>query len=123
MKERVAFVKDIYSSAKYFFETPTEFDAKIVKKKWKDQSSQIVKGLIEVFESVKEFKADFIEDGFKKYLNEKELGFGAAMISLRLSITGTGGGPSLFNIAEIIGKQETLKRMRENPELINDLKT
>tara|TARA_B100000674_G_scaffold492136_1_gene511538 strand:+ start:5513 stop:7036 length:1524 start_codon:yes stop_codon:yes gene_type:complete len=123
MKERVAFVKDIYSSAKYFFETPTEFDAKIVRKKWKDQSSQIVKGLIEVFESVKEFKADFIEDGFKKYLNEKELGFGAAMISLRLSITGTGGGPSLFNIAEIIGKQETLKRMRENPERINDLKT
>ena len=58
----------------------------------------------------------------QEYLEKKELGFGIAMIAVRLSITGLGGGPSLFNIAEIIGKRETLKRLRENPSLINSLK-
>jgi glutamyl-tRNA synthetase len=122
MRERVAFVKDIYPAAKYFFESPTDFDLKTVKKKWKDRSTQIIEELIKVFDKIEKFNAETIETEFKKYLEEKELGFGVAMIAIRLSITGLGGGPSLFNIAEIIGKHETLKRLRENPIVINALK-
>ncbi len=122
MKERVVFTKDIYLAAKYFFEPPTEFDSKAVKKKWKDQSAQIVSDLVNVFEAVIEFKAEILEAAFKSYLEEKELGFGIAMIALRLSITGMGGGPSLFDIAEILGKSETLQRLNENPEKITALK-
>ena len=118
MKERVTFVKDIYPSAKYFFESPTEFDAKTVKKKWKDQSASIVDDLVNLFENLDDFNAAALEEAFKKYLEEKELGFGIAMIALRLAITGVGGGPSLFDIAEIIGKSETLKRLKENPSKI-----
>ena len=123
MKERVMFVKDIYSSAKYFFESPKEFDVKTVKKKWKDRSAQIVADLVNVFESSSEFNAKELEFNFKEYLEKKELGFGVAMTALRLSITGVGGGPSLFNIAEIIGKTETLKRLQENPDKIIALKS
>lgn len=123
MKERVMFVKDIYPSAKYFFEPPTEFDAKSVKKKWKDQSPQIVSDLVDVFNSAPEFNAHELEVVFKKYLEKKELGFGIAMTALRLSITGVGGGPSLFNIAETIGKSETLNRLNQNPEKIVALKS
>ncbi len=123
MKERVVFVKDIYPSAKYFFESPSDFDAKTVKKKWKEQSAQIVADLVEVFEKSSEFKAEVLEADFKNYLEAKELGFGIAMIALRLAITGVGGGPSLFDIAEIIGKSETLKRLKENPSKIDALKS
>ncbi len=122
MRERVAFVKDIYPAAKYFFESPTVFDLKTIKKKWKDRSAQIIEELIQVFDKIEKFNAETIEQEFKNYLEEKELGFGVAMIAIRLSITGLGGGPSLFNIAEIIGKHETLKRLRENPIVINALK-
>jgi len=122
MKERVVFVKDIYPSAKYFFESPSDFDAKTVKKKWKEQSAQIVADLVEVFEKSSEFKAEVLEADFKNYLEAKELGFGIAMIALRLAITGVGGGPSLFDIAEIIGKSETLKRLKMNPAKIDALK-
>lgn len=115
MKERVTFVKDIYPSAKYFFESPVEFDAKTVKKKWKDNSAEIVDGIVSLFDSITDFSAETLEVAFKKFLEEKELGFGIAMIALRLCITGVGGGPSLFEIAEIIGKTETLKRLKENP--------
>ena len=54
--------------------------------------------------------------------NQKELGFGIAMIAVRLCLTGLGGGPSLFKIAEIIGKDESIKRLKENLVTINSLK-
>ena len=75
------------------------------------------------FKSSSEFNAKELEFNFKEYLEKKELGFGVAMTALRLSITGVGGGPSLFNIAEIIGKTETLKRLQENPDKIIALKS
>ena len=122
MKERVSFVKDIYSSAQYFFESPRDFDVKMIKKKWKNQSAQIVLDISQVFENVSEFTAANLESAFKNYLENNGVGFGVAMIALRLSITGLGGGPSLFNIAEIIGKTETLKRLTESVQQIEVLK-
>ena len=54
-----------------------------------------------------------MEADFKAYLEEKEIGFGIAMIALRLSITGMGGDPSLFDIAEVLGKSSFEKIERE----------
>lgn len=122
MKERVSFIKDIYPNAKYFFESPEDFDAKTVKKKWKEQSAQIVADLTTIFENVNDFNAADLEVAFKQYLEEKELGFGIAMIALRLCITGVGGGPSLFDIAAVLGKSETIKRLKTNATKIDALK-
>jgi len=56
-------------------------------------------------------KLGLINIPFKNYVEEKELAFGLAMIAIRLSITGLGGGPSLFEIMEVIGKEESIKRL------------
>ncbi len=110
MKERVSFVNEIVEKGKYFFEAPTVYDAKMVKKKWKDDSAQIVEELITVFSNT-EFKSEALETAFKSFVEEKELGFGKPMIAIRLSITGEGGGPSLFDIMELIGKEESIARL------------
>ena len=117
MKERVSFAKDILSNAKYFFEAPSIYDAKAVKKKWKEDSPEIVADLVNVFSNT-EFKATTLEDAFKNYVEEKEIGMGKAMIAIRLSITGVGGGPSLFDIMEIIGKEESINRLNAGIENI-----
>lgn len=121
MKERINFVHEIPSAASYFFESPQNFDEKSVKKKWKGESASIVADLVVLFETVTDFNAENLEVVFKQYLEEKGLGFGVPMIALRLSVTGLGGGPSLFEIAEIIGKDEFLQRLRNNPEKIEQL--
>lgn len=122
MKERVSFVQEIYSKGNYFFENPSSFDAKMVKKKWKDISKGIANDMAEVFEKASVFQAPELEQAFKTYVEEKELGFGVAMIALRLSITGLGGGPSLFEIAEVLGKETCVERLRTNSLLIEHLK-
>ncbi len=117
MKERVSFSSEILEKGKYLFEAPTVYDAKTVKKKWKDDSPQIVAELIEVFSNT-EFKNEVLEAAFKSYIEEKELGFGKPMIAIRLSITGEGGGPSLFEIMELIGKEESINRLKAGIENI-----
>jgi len=117
MKERVSFLGEILEKGKYLFEAPTAYDAKTVKKKWKDDSAQIVADLVSIF-STTEFKNEIIEEAFKTYIEEKELGFGKPMIAIRLAITGEGGGPSLFEIMELIGKEESLKRLNTGIENI-----
>lgn len=119
MKERINFIHEIYAKAPYFFSSPQEFDTKTVKKKWKEQSPKIVANLMTVFENIQTFTAPELEAAFKQHLEENEIGFGVAMIALRLCITGVGGGPSLFEIAEVLGKNETLSRLQNNPSKIS----
>ena len=111
MKERVTFIPQMLKDGAYLFEKPTEYNAKTVKKKWKEQSPKIVGDLKERFAKLSDWKAEEIENDFKSYLEEKGVGFGQAGPALRLVLTGEGGGPSLFEIAELIGREETMERM------------
>jgi glutamyl-tRNA synthetase len=90
----------------------------MVKKKWKEQSPKIVTDLVSVFDNVSSFDAETLGGAFKKYVEDNKLGFGIAMIALRLSITGVGGGPSLFEVLEIIGKEESINRMKRGVEML-----
>ena len=58
-----------------------------------------------------DFSSESIEIEFKKYLEENELGMGMLLPTFRVSLTGLGMGPSLFDIASLLGKKETIKRM------------
>jgi glutamyl-tRNA synthetase len=122
MKERVQFVHDIVVEGDYFFDQPKEYDEKSVKKKWKDNSSKIVTELKSVFSGITDFHSSSLESAFKTFVEEKEIGFGIAMIGLRLCLTGKGGGPGLFDIMEILGKDESLKRLDTGVEQIEALK-
>lgn len=113
LKPRSVFAKDILSASDYFFTAPSLYDTKTVEKKWKENSPQIVQELQEVFAAESDFSAANLEATFKAYLEEKQLGFGAAMPPLRLMITGFGEGPSLFDVMEILGKEECLERMEK----------
>lgn len=117
MKERVSFPIDIVTKGAYLFYPPKTYDAKTVKKKWKEDSPQIVADLITVFSDT-EFNNEALETAFKTYIEEKELGFGKPMIAIRLAITGEGGGPSLFEIMELIGKEESINRLKAGIENI-----
>jgi len=121
MKPRAVFAKDIYLNALYLFEAPKVYDEKTIQKKWKENSAQIVKDLSELFEGAAEFRAAHLESIFKNYIESKQLGFGAAMPPLRLVLSGAGEGPHLFDIAEIIGKEEVLKRMKSGIEHIEKM--
>ncbi len=116
MKERATFVKDIYEEGLYLFEMPTEYDDKTVSKKWKEESAGLMNEWKSKLAAIEPFDAAHIEASFKSFLEEKGLGIGAVLPLFRLLLTGKGMGPSMFEISEFLGKDESIRRMEKGIE-------
>jgi glutamyl-tRNA synthetase len=112
MKERSFFVSEMLEG-RYLLEKPADFDEKTIKKKWKANSGEILSDLAKAFESIENFNAETTHDTFKSHLEAKEIGMGAVLPVLRVSITGKGAGPSMFDIMAFLGKEESVSRIRE----------
>ena len=110
MKDRVTFVADMLDG-KYLFEAPESYDEKTIRKKWKERTPEIMVDLIGVLQGIENFNAENIESEFKAFLEEKELGFGAVLPNFRVLVTGMGMGPSMFEISELLGKEEVISRI------------
>ena len=122
IKGRANLISDLWDSSSFFFEAPEEYDAKLVKKKWKESTAHILQALLPQLESLKDFSASNIKATFESYVNENELGFGAVMLPLRLTIVGSGKGPDLFEMMELLTKEEVLKRIEKGISIIETLK-
>ena len=111
IKERVNFVSEFWDQSCFFFQAPTEYDQKVIQKQWKEDTPGILSGLKKQFEALEEFDLLSLEKTVQDYLEGKEFGMGKVMNPLRLLLVGTSIGPGVLEIAEIIGKEETLKRI------------
>jgi len=113
IKERAVFVKDFWELSDYFFETPVKYDEKASKKQWKEDTSEILSEVSSVIESVDDFSSLTIETKVKEWITSKEISFGKVMQPLRLSLVGAMKGPHIFDIIEMIGKEEALHRIKK----------
>ncbi|MEZ4773754.1 MAG: glutamate--tRNA ligase [Bacteroidia bacterium] len=117
MRERVKFVKEFATEAPYFFQAPTAYDEKM-SKKWTAESAVLLTALAEKFEDLAEWTAEILHHVFQEFLAAREVGAGKVMAPLRLALTGTSSGPGVFEIAELLGKAETVKRIKTAVETI-----
>ena len=117
IKERANFVSDFWELADYFFVAPTSYDEKAAKN-WKEETPALMKQVIEVLESIDDFTSLNIETILKDWMTTNEIGMGKVMQPLRLSLVGALKGPHLFDIIELIGKEETVKRILKAIEKI-----
>ena len=110
MKERATFVREMLEDGRYFFEAPSAYDEKAMKK-WKEDTPEIVGALRDIFSALDDFSSESVDRAFHGFMEARELGFGKVGPGFRLALTGKGMGPSLPDIASIIGKEETLARL------------
>ena len=120
MKERATFSNELLSE-NYFFELPKEFDEKTFRKKWKENSSEIMKDLFNQINELEDFTTENIENTFKEFITKKEIGMGAVLPCMRLILTGKGMGPSVFAIASLLGKEEVMSRYQEKNQYFSNL--
>ncbi|NEW80088.1 MAG: glutamate--tRNA ligase [Gelidibacter sp.] len=119
IKERAIFVHDFWELSNFFFEAPATFDEKAIKKQWKEDTAELMKELIGVAETVADFTSLNFETAVKEWITAKEIGFGKVMQPFRISLVGELKGPHLFDIAEMIGKTETIKRIKKAVALMH----
>lgn len=109
-KERATFIEEMVDET-FYFEAPKEYDANTVKKKWKDNTPEIITKLRHALEATLPFNEAKIDKELKTFLESEGLGFGAVMPGFRLLVTGKGMGPSMSAICSLLGKEEVLKRI------------
>lgn len=111
VKERAVFPQDMFAEGRFLLEAPSAFDEKLISKKWNEQAAAHVANIKVALQSIADFNAANAEAAFKNYLAEAGVGFGKVGPGLRIAVTGKGMGPSLFEIFEILGKEEVLSRL------------
>ena len=116
MQPRVSFVSEFITKCPYFYTELTEYDEKVLKKRWKEDSADLLKKLRDNFaELTNPVKEDF-ENALTKTAEELNIGKGKLIHPLRISVSGMGEGPGVYDIVVIIGKDETLKRIDQAME-------
>tara|TARA_R110002051_G_scaffold127250_2_gene200938 strand:+ start:11766 stop:13268 length:1503 start_codon:yes stop_codon:yes gene_type:complete len=119
IKERATFVSDFWELSHYFFIAPSTYDEKAIKKQWKEDTAELLLKLISVLNSLEDFTSINTEKYVKNWIAENNLSFGKIMPPLRLVIVGELKGPHIFDILEVIGKQETINRIKKSIEVLN----
>lgn len=117
-KSRVNFVKELWEASSFFFVAPTEYDEKTVKKRWKEDTPQVMGELIDLLNNMGDFSAESQEKAVMDWIAAKEYHAGNVMNAFRLAVVGEGKGPHMFDITNIIGKEETIKRIKRAVEVL-----
>lgn len=123
-KERSLFLSDLISQGKFLLDeniAEETYDRKSIRKKWKGDAEAIMEEYITALEKEKDFSPAYLEQFTKDHLEKKELGFGALFPGLRLGLSGSLKGPSVFNIMQILGKEKTINRLKSTPSIFAKL--
>ena len=118
VKERVDFVKDLWSQSAFFFTQPGEYDPQMLKKRWKEDSPTHMEILMHALQNCEPFTTANVEACVKSCIESQGWGMGLIMTAWRLLLVGAPMGPGMFDIAACLGKDEVLKRMRQGLETI-----
>ncbi len=112
IKERAHFVSEFWEMSDFFFVAPTAYDEK-ASKNWNSATPALMQELISVVEEITDFTSMNIETIVKDWMTKNEIGMGKVMQPFRLSLVGALKGPHLFDIVEVIGKDETIQRIQK----------
>ena len=119
IKERAVFTADLWEQGHFFFERPEAYDQKAVKKAFKEDTPTILLTVCEILNQQTTFEGETISKEIKDWLSSKEMGFGKVMMPLRLALVGAMQGPDVFEIAAVLGKQETISRIQNAISFMN----
>ncbi len=119
IKERAGFVTELWDQSFYFFKRPEAYAEKNVQKFWKPETAALMNELIDLLNASIDFTPEVLEPLVMDWINQKEYKMGAVMNAFRLSLVGESKGPHLFDIVGMIGKEETLLRLRQAIRILN----
>ena len=113
IKDRCVVLPDFYQQAGYFFEQPKEYDLNAVKPKWTDAKTDFFSVLTDLLSTGGDIEAHDLEAKFKALAEEKALKVGDVMLPFRIMLVGGKFGPHVFDIAALLGKEETVSRIEK----------
>jgi len=111
VKDRCTLLTDFVTQSSFFFQSPAAIDTAAIKPKWDDKKKLFFAELIRAYQLTSVWENTELEKEFKEIASVNELKPGELMLPLRVMLVGGKFGPGVFDIAAMIGKDETIKRI------------
>ena len=118
VKGRINFVSDLWEQSRFFFVEPTSYDEKAVRKRWSEDMPRIMGELIEVLKGLDDFSSAAAEPVVLAWIADKGYHLGNVMNAFRLTVVGECKGPHMFDITELLGCDETVRRINNGIDRI-----
>lgn len=118
VKGRIEFVRDLWTQADFFFEAPTTYAEKDVKKRWKEGTADIMRQLIGVLEGIEDMTSANAEKIVLGWIESNGYHLGNVMNAFRLAVVGSCRGPHMFDITELMPKSEVIARLNRAIEVL-----
>lgn len=118
MKERVTFLPDFVEQGYYFFEQVREYDAETLQKKWNPALLPVLSKLCRYMKEFSPFEAPLLEAGVREFATLHGVKAGDLLPLFRIALAGTMKGPAVFDMAEAIGRSETVGRLERFQEYL-----
>lgn len=122
IKEKAQFITEFWSLAFYFFEEPTDFDAEVINKRWKDNVPDFLLNLTNALKTLEDFSHTSIENKFKEIAEQTGISPGSVMQIFRVAISGLAAGPAIFEMISLIGKEKVVARLERAIKHFNETK-
>jgi glutamyl-tRNA synthetase len=117
VKDRCVLLTDFVDQGGFFFNTPASFDVDAVRPKWNDSKKKFFGLFTEELQAIPDWESAFIEDAFKKLAIQENIKPGELQLPLRIMFVGAKFGPPVFDIAAVLGRDESIKRIQKAVEL------
>jgi glutamyl-tRNA synthetase len=112
MKERITFPQDLWEHGKFFFLAPTSYDENVISKKWNDEAVKVLSAYSLVLNDIKDIDSSLAKSTLEQVTASLQIGTGKILQALRIAITGGSSGPDLMMTIEILGAEESSKRIQ-----------
>lgn len=118
MQERLAFVRDLATDGAFFFRDPDSYDEAGLKKRWKADSAEAVAAYADRLAALDPFTAETTEEALRELAEAREAGAGRIIHPVRLAVSGSTAGPSLFEMLVAVGREAVVRRLRRAADVL-----
>lgn len=118
VKDRCVLLTDFIEQSLFFFEKPGNAGLESIRPKWNEQKNNYFIELIRSYELLPYWENETLENTFKEIAAANTIKPGELMLPLRVMLVGGKSGPGIFQIAELLGREETLARIHSSLQIL-----
>ena len=122
LKERIHLIPEFYTAGTYFVTPVKEYEEKTIRKKWKPDNRAAFEALADTLAAHDNWTAASIKEAIVAFMGEHGLGFGQVLPILRVAVSGSVQGPDAFAILEVVGREESVARLRKGYDAFDEIK-
>jgi glutamyl-tRNA synthetase len=111
LQERAKTMLELADGAVFYYKADFAYDEKGAAKFFTAETPALLENLVAKLEALESFSMESIEGVFKQICEEKGIKLGQIGPAVRLALSGTTASPGIYEMIEVLGKDETRKRL------------